>query len=62
MVALDFTWYNEMTYTVHMVNFGINKGSFNTLQEAIAHARALGFECAIVSKDPNVALVMVKPY
>ena len=51
-----------MTYTVHMVNFGINKGSFGTLEEAIAHARALGFECAIVSNDPNVAPVMVKPY
>lgn len=51
-----------MTYTVHMVNFGINKGSFCTLEEAIAQAKALGFECAIVSNDPNVAPVMVKPY
>jgi len=62
MVALDFTWYNDMTYTVFMVNFGINKGSYNTLEEAIAHARALGFECAIVSNDPIVAPVSVKPY
>jgi len=52
----------KMTYTVHMVNFGINKGSFGTLKEAIAHARALGFECAIVSTDSNEEPVIVKPY
>ena len=51
-----------MTYTVHMVNFGINKGSFQTLAEAIAHARALGFECSIVSSDPSVEPISVKPY
>jgi hypothetical protein len=45
-----------------MVNFGINKGSFGTLEEAIAHARALGFECAIFSNDPGMELVLVKPY
>ena len=62
MVALDFTWYNEMTYTVFMVNFGINKGSFSTLEEAIAQAKALGFECAIFSNDPGTEPVLVKSY
>ena len=51
-----------ITYTVHMVNFGLNKGSFHTLEEAIAHARALGFECSIVSSDPSVEPISVKPY
>lgn len=51
-----------MTYTVFMVNFGINKGSFSTLEEAIAHAKALGFECAIVSNDPGIEPVLVKSY
>jgi len=59
---LFFILERTMIYTVHMVNFGLNKGSFHTLAEAIAHARALGFECSIVSTDPNVAPILVKPY
>ena len=51
-----------ITYTVHMVNFGLNKGSFHTLEEAIAHARALGFECSIVSSDPSIEPISIKPY
>ena len=50
-------------YTVFMINFGLNKGSFNTLEEAIAHAKALGFECSIVAKVANNEHILtVKPY
>ena len=49
-----------ITYTVHMVNFGLNKGSFHTLAEAIAHAKALGFECSIVANNEHI--LTVKPY
>ena len=47
-------------YTVHMVNFNMNKGSFPTLEQAVALAKALGFECAIF-KD-GVFIKSVKPY
>lgn len=53
------------SYTVHMVNFNLNKGTFLTLQEAIDQARALGFECTIwfneANKEPQY-LCSVKPY
>ncbi len=41
------------TYTVHMVNFNMNKGTFPTVDEAIAQAKALGFECAIWVNEPG---------
>jgi hypothetical protein len=53
------------TYTVYMINFGLNKGTFSTAEEAIAHAKALGFECSIVVNEPNkdsLHLCTVKPY
>jgi hypothetical protein len=37
------------TFAVQMVNFGINKGEFQTLEAAINEARRIGFECAIWS-------------
>ena len=52
-------------YTVHMVNFNMNKGTFNTAQEAIDQAKALGFECAIFVNEPgkeSLHLCNVKPY
>ena len=55
-----------ITYAVHMVNFGnMKKGSFKTLSEAIAHAKDLGFECAIwlLKDDENPMYIQsVKPY
>ena len=59
---LFFILESTMIYTVHMVNFGINKGTFKSLEEAIAQAKALGFECSIVSSDPNFEPISVKPY
>jgi hypothetical protein len=53
------------TYTVHMVNFNVNKGTFKTLQAAIDQARALGFECAIYVNEPGKPsqyLQTVRPY
>lgn len=53
------------TYTVYMVNFDMTKGTFNTAQEAIDQARALGFECAIWVNEPGkepLHLCNVKPY
>lgn len=54
-----------VTYTVHMVNFNMNKGTFNTAEQAISQAKALGFECAIwvneLGKQP-LHLCNVKPY
>lgn len=53
------------TYTVHMINFGLNKGTFPTAEEAIAQAKAIGFECAIWVNEPNkdpLHLCNVKPY
>lgn len=47
-------------FTVHMVNFNMNKGTFATLDEAVAQARALGFECAIFRDGEFVQ--SVKPY
>jgi len=47
-------------FTVHMVNFNMNKGTFPTLAEAVAQARALGFECAIFLDGEFVQ--SVKPY
>jgi len=55
----------QSTYTVHMVNFGMNKGTFATAEAAIAHAKALGFECAILVNEPGkrpLHLCNVKPY
>ena len=53
------------TYTVYMINFNMAKGTFNTAQEAIDQAKALGFECAVwvneSGKDP-LQLCVVKPY
>lgn len=53
------------TYTVYMVNFDMTKGTFNTVDEAIAFARKLGFECSILvntaGKTP-LHLCNVKPY
>jgi hypothetical protein len=54
-----------VTYTVHMVNFNMNKGTFNTAEQAIAQAKALGFECAIWVNEPGkqpLHLCNVKPY
>jgi len=56
---------DKTTYTVHMVNFNLNKGTFATAQEAIEQAKALGFECSIVVNEPGkrpLQLCMVKPY
>jgi len=53
------------TYSVLMINFGIFKGTFDTLDAAVRHATALGFECAIFMNAPNKDLEMVrsvKPY
>jgi hypothetical protein len=53
------------TYTVHMVNFNMNKGTFPTVDEAIYQAKALGFECAIWVNEPGkdpLHLCNVKPY
>jgi hypothetical protein len=53
------------TYTVHMTNFGYNKSTFPTVQEAIQQAEALGFECAIWVNEPGkqpLHLCNVKPY
>lgn len=47
-------------FTVHMVNFNMNKGTFPTLEQAVEQARALGFECVIV-KDGEIVR-SVKPY
>ena len=47
-------------YTVHMVNFNMNKAWFSTLEQAVALAKALGFECAIF-KDGEF-IKSVKPY
>jgi len=47
-------------YTVHMVNFNMNKGSFPTLEQAVAQAKALGFECAIFKDGEFIR--DVKPY
>lgn len=53
-----------MVYTVWMTNFNMRKGSFNTLDEAINHAKALGFECHIVVDDGTIVshVCNVKPY
>lgn len=53
------------TYTVHMVNFNMNKGTFNTPEQAIKQAKDLGFECAIWVNEPgkqSLHLCNVKPY
>lgn len=53
------------TYTVYMINFGLDKGTFATLEEAINHAKSLGFECAIWVNEPQkrpLNLCVVKPY
>ena len=47
-------------YTVRMVNFSMNKGTFPTMEQAVEQARALGFECVIVKDDKIVR--HVKPY
>ena len=53
------------SYTVHMTNFGLNKGTYDTAQEAIQAARKIGFECAIWVNEPGkdpLHLCNVKPY
>jgi hypothetical protein len=53
------------TYTVHMINFNMNKGTFATVDEAIAQARNMGFECAIWVNEPGkdpLHLCTVRPY
>ena len=52
-------------YTVYMVNFDLNKGSFATLEEALAHAQALGFQCSIsLSEEGKIPMHVcnVNPY
>ena len=55
----------EYRYTVHMTNFGMDKGTFDKLAKAINHAKALGFECAIMVSETGKAdrmhLCDVKP-
>ena len=56
---------NMTTYTVYMVNFDMNKGTFNSANEAIEHATKLGFECSIlvnVTGKRPLHLCNVKPY
>ena len=54
------------SYSVYMINFGMFKGTFATVEQAIAHARTLGFECSIVVNEPgrqdSMHLCTVKPY
>lgn len=52
-------------YTVHMINFDLNKGTFNTLEAAVEQARQLGFECLIILNEVGklpVPVCTVKPY
>lgn len=60
-----------MVFTVYMVNFKMFKGSFPTGQEAVDHAKALGFECAIYENynttskmdwDQMYFVETIKPY
>ncbi len=55
----------QYRYTVHMTNFGMDKGTFDTAEKAINHAKDLGFECAImvseVGKTDRMHLCNVKP-
>jgi hypothetical protein len=55
----------QYRYTVHMTNFGMDKGTFDTVEKAIIHAKDLGFECAImvseVGKADRMHLCNVKP-
>jgi hypothetical protein len=54
-----------ITYSVLMTNFGMFKGTFDNLDDAVTHAKALGFECAIFMTAPgkDAELVRtVKPY
>lgn len=41
------------TYTVYMINFDMEKGSFNSANEAIEYAKSLGFECNIWVNVPG---------
>lgn len=53
------------TYTVHMINFGMTKGTFPTVEQAVEQARAIGFECSILVNEPGkdpLHLCVVKPY
>lgn len=53
------------TYTVYMINFDLNKGTFPTAEQAISQARQLGFECAIWVNEPGkqpLYLCTVRPY
>ena len=47
-------------YTVYLTDFGITKGTFPTLCQAVVFARQLGFETAIVYGDELVRTC--KPY
>jgi len=40
-------------FTVHMVNFNMDKGTFATLDEAVNRARETGFEC-VIFKDGKI--------
>ena len=55
----------QYRYTVHMTNFGIDKGTFDTVEKAINHAKDLGFESAVmvseVGKEARMHLCNVRP-
>lgn len=48
------------TYIVYMVNFQMIKGTFSNESDAVAQAKALGFECAIICNGQVIRTV--KPY
>lgn len=52
-------------YTVHLTNFGVDEGTFDTVENAINHAKDLGFECAImvseVGKADRMHLCNIRP-
>lgn len=53
------------TYTVYMVNFDMEKGTFDSANEAIEYAKSLGFECNIWVNVPGKSplnLCRVNPY
>jgi len=44
----------KKTYSVYMINFdNLYKGTFSSKKEALARARALGYECAIWISDES---------
>ena len=55
----------DIFHEAQTINFNMNKGTFPTVDEAIAKAKALGFECAIWVNEPGkdpLHLCNVKPY